>query len=56
VSRVPYADLIAFVVLVAAAVVLFVASLSWAWVGDTLAGLTLVLFAVRRLRGRRRTA
>jgi hypothetical protein len=57
VSRLPYFDVIAFAALAVVAIVLLVASLSWTWVGETLAGAYVAFAAVRwaRLR-RRRTA
>jgi hypothetical protein len=54
VSRLPYFDVIAFAALAVVAIVLLVASLSWTWVGETLAGAYVAFAAVRWVRLRRR--
>jgi hypothetical protein len=55
-SRVPHFDAIVFLVILVLAIVLFVASLSWAWVGETVAAVSLLFLVVRRLGQRRRAA
>jgi hypothetical protein len=54
VTRLPHFDLIAFVIIVVAVVVLFIASISWTWVGEALAGVYLVVAATRWMQHRSR--
>jgi hypothetical protein len=56
VTRLPHFDLLALVAIAVATIALFVASLSWTWVGETLAGAYFAYELVRWARRRRRTA